>query len=113
MEQIIEHDMELNHADAAVQILEKALTIFQIAKPLLIVFVLGIQAEKFKRFLDLVHIRRAERKLHADIVLDILVCHITGVLGDKVNGSVHRTTGTNQLICQRFALCHIEERLGM
>ena len=76
----------------------------------MIVFVLGIQAEKFKRFLDLVHIRRAERKLHADIVLDILVRYITGVLGDKVNGSVHRTTGTNQLVCQRFALCHIEER---
>ena len=90
--------------------MEKALTVFQIAKPLLIVFILGIQTKNFKRFLDLVNIRRAERKLHADIVLDILVCHVTGILGDKVNGSVHRTTGTNQLVCQRFALCHIEER---
>ena len=96
MEQIIEHDMELDNADTTVQVLEKALTVFQIAKPLLIVFVLGIQTKKFKRFLDLVHIRRAERKLHADVVLDILVCHVTGILGDKVNGSVHRTTGTNQ-----------------
>ena len=69
MEQVIEHDMELNHADAAVQILEKALTVFQIAKSFLIALVLGIQTKKFKRFLDLVHIRRAERKLHADIVL--------------------------------------------
>lgn len=43
-------------------------------------------------------------------VLDIIVCHITSVLGDKVNGSIHRTTGANQLVCQRFALCHIEER---
>ena len=42
MEQIIEHDMELDHADTTVQVLEKTLTIFQIAKPLLIVFVLGI-----------------------------------------------------------------------
>ena len=83
MEQIIEHDMELDHADTTVQILEKALTVFQIAKPLLIVFVLGIQTKKFKRFLDLVNIRRAERKLHADVVLDILVCHITGILSDK------------------------------
>ena len=73
MEQIIEHDMELDNADATVKVLEKALTVFQIAKPLLIVFVLGIQTKKFKRFLDLVNIRRAERKLHADIVLDILV----------------------------------------
>ena len=110
MEQIIEHDMELDNADTTVQVLEKTLTVFQIAKPLLIVFVLGIQAKKFKRFLDLVNIRRAKRELHADVVLDILVCHITSVLGDKVNGSVHRTTGTNQLIGQRFALCHIEER---
>ena len=110
MEQIIEHDMELDNADTTVQILEKALTVFQIAKPLLIVFILGIQTKNFKRFLDLVNIRRAERKLHAVIVLDILVCHVTGILGDKVNGSVHRTTGTNQLVCQRFALCHIEER---
>ena len=83
MKQVIEHDMELNHADTTVKVLEKTLTVFQIAKPLLIVFILGIQTEKFKRFLDFVHIRRAERKLHADIVLDILVCHITGVLGDK------------------------------
>lgn len=110
MEQVIEHDMELDNADATVQILEKALTVFQIAKPLLIVFVLGIQTKKFKRFLNLVNIRRAERELHADIVFDILVCHITGVLGDKVHGSVHRTTGANQLVCQRFALCHIKER---
>ena len=51
MEQVIEHDMELNHADATVKVLEKALTVFQIAKPLLIVFVLGIQTKKFKRFL--------------------------------------------------------------
>ena len=57
MEQIIEHDMELDNADTTVQVLEKALTVFQIAKPLLIVFVLGIQTKKFKRFLDLVHIR--------------------------------------------------------
>ena len=78
MEQIIEHDMELDNADATVKVLEKALTVFQIAKPLLIVFVLGIQTKKFKRFLDLVNIRRAERKLHADIVLDILVRYITG-----------------------------------
>ena len=110
MEQIIEHDMELDHADTTIKVLEKALTVFQIAKSFLIALVLRIQTKKFKRFLDLVNIRRAERKLHADVVLDILVCHITGVLGDKLNGSVHRTTGTNQLICQRFALCHIEER---
>ena len=110
MKQVIEHDMELDNADTTVQVLEKALTVFQIAKSFLIALVLGIQTKKFKRFLDLVNIRRAERELHADIVLDILVCHITSVLGDKVNGSVHRTTGTNQLICQRFALCHIEER---
>lgn len=110
MEQIIEHDMELDNADATVKVLEKALTVFQIAKPLLIVFVLGIQTKKFKRFLDFVNIRASKRELHADIVLDILVRYITGVLGDKVNGSVHRTTGTNQLVCQRFALCHIEER---
>ena len=89
MEQIIEHDMELDHADTTVQILEKALTVFQIAKPFLVIFVLRIQTKKFKRFLDLVHIRRAERKLHADVVLDILVCHITGVLRDKLNASVH------------------------
>ena len=107
MEQIIEHDMELNHADTTVQVLEKALTVFQIAKPLLIVFVLGIQTKKFERFLDFVNIRASKRELHADIAL---VRYITGVLGDKVHGSVHRTTGTNQLICQRFALCHIEER---
>ena len=110
MKQVIEHDMELDNADTTVQVLEKALTVFQIAKSFLIALVLGIQTKKFKRFLDLVNIRRAERELHADIVLDILVCHITSVLGDKVNGSVHRTTGTNQLIGQRFALCHIEER---
>ena len=91
--------MELDNTDTAVQVLKKTLTVFQIAKPLLIVFILGIQTEKFECFLDLVHIRRAERKLHADIVLDILVCHITGVLGDEVNGSVHRTTGANQLVC--------------
>ena len=29
MEQIIEHDMELDHADTTVQILEKALTVFK------------------------------------------------------------------------------------
>lgn len=110
MEQIIEHNMKLDNTDTAVQVLEKTLTVFQIAKPLLIVFILGIQTKKFERFLDFVNIRASKRELHADIVLDILVRYITGVLGDKVHGSVHRTTGTNQLICQRFALCHIEER---
>ena len=75
MKQVIEHDMELNHADTTVQVLKKTLTVFQIAKPLLIVFILGIQTKKFKRFLNLVHIRRAKRKLHADVVLDILPHH--------------------------------------
>ena len=50
MEQIIEHDMELDNADTTVQVLEKTLTVFQIAKPLLIVFVLGIQAKKIQAF---------------------------------------------------------------
>ena len=46
MEQIIEHDMELDNADTTVQILEKALTVFQIAKPFLVIFVLRIQTKK-------------------------------------------------------------------
>ena len=50
MEQIIEHDMELNHADTTVQVLEKALTVFQIAKPLLVIFVLTVQPEKIRVF---------------------------------------------------------------
>lgn len=77
--------MELDSADTAVKVLEKALAVFQIAKPFLIVLVLGIQTENFECFLDLVNIRRTKRKFHADVVLDILVCHITSILGDEVN----------------------------
>ena len=51
MEQIIEHDMELDNADTTVQVLEKALTVFQIAKSFLIALVLGIQTKNSSVFL--------------------------------------------------------------
>ena len=80
--------------------MKQALPVFQIPKSFLVALVLLIHTEKFKGILDFFYIRATKGKFQADIVLHLFVVHITRVLRDEVNSSVHGTSGTNQLAAQ-------------
>ena len=99
--------MELYHSYTPVQITDKALSVFQVTEPLLVVFIFGIYPEKGEGLLDFVDVRGTERKLQAQIVFQLFIQQIVRVLGDKVNACVHGTSGTNQLHREGLALCYL------
>ena len=99
--------MELYHSHTPVQITDKALPVFQVTEPLLVVFIFGIHPEKGEGLLDFVDVRGTERKLQAQIIFQLFIQQIVRVLGDKVNACVHGTSGTNQLHRKGLALCHL------
>lgn len=51
MEQVFKDRMELYHPHTPVQITDKALSVFQVTEPLLVVFIFGIYPEKGEVFL--------------------------------------------------------------
>ena len=107
MEQVFKDRMELYHSHTPVQITDKALPVFQVTEPLLVVFIFGIHPEKGEGLLDFVDVRGTERKLQAQIIFQLFIQQIVRVLGDKVNACVHGTSGTNQLHRKGLALCHL------
>lgn len=99
--------MELYHSHTPVQIADKALPVFQVTEPLLVVFIFGIHPEKGEGLLDFVDVCGTERKLLAQIVFQLFIQQIIRVLGHKVNACVHGTSGTNQLHREGLSLCHL------
>ena len=57
MKQVFKDRMELYHAHTPVQITDKALPVFQVTEPLLVVFIFGIHPEKGEGLLDFVDVR--------------------------------------------------------
>ena len=56
MEQVFKDRMELYHPHTPVQITDKALSVFQVTEPLLVVFIFGIHPEKGEGLLDFVDV---------------------------------------------------------
>ncbi len=56
MEQVFKDRMELYHPHTPVQITDKALSVFQVTEPLLVVFILGIHPEKGEGLFDFVDV---------------------------------------------------------
>ena len=56
MEQVFKDRMELYHAHTPVQITDKALSVFQVTEPLLVIFIFGIHPEKGEGLLDFVDV---------------------------------------------------------
>ena len=56
MEQVFKDRMELYHSHTPVQIADKALPVFQVTEPLLVVFIFGIHPEKGEGLLDFVDV---------------------------------------------------------
>ena len=107
MEQVFKDRMELYHSHTPVQITDKALPVFQVTEPLLVVFIFGIHPKKGEGLLDFVDVCGTERKLQAQIVFQLFIQQIIRVLCHKVNACVHGTSGTNQLHREGLALCHL------
>ena len=99
--------MYLDNAHTPVEVLKQALPVLQIPEPLLVVLVVAVHTEKFKRVFDFFAVRGAERKFQTDIVLHFLVVHVAGILRHEIDSGVHGASGTDKFVGEGFPLCHL------
>ena len=86
------------------------MSVFEVPQPLLVTLVLRVKAEKFQRLFDLHNVRTAEREFQTDIVFQTFVREVCRVLRDEIHRCIHGAACTYQLVCQRLALRHVQER---